>query len=106
MHYILVDGKPVKESDLIEWSIWHEAERYKYQKRTVIAGTVVSTVFLGIDHSFVVRSEVPILWETMVFGGRYHEYQERYCTQEEAYAGHEISCALILGKRKVHCLKI
>lgn len=49
----------------------------------------VSTVFLVIDHNYSGIGP-PILFETMIFGGwfRDHEYQERYCTWEEAEIGH------------------
>ena len=51
--------------------------------------TLVSTVFLGLDHSY--REGSPILWETMVFStdpGVESQYQERYASKEEALAGH------------------
>ena len=46
----------------------------------------VSTVFLGLDHGF--GAEEPVLFETMIFGGEYDEYCERYCTWDEAVEGH------------------
>jgi len=48
----------------------------------------ISTVFLGINHNYS-RHEEPILFETMVFGGRYDEEQERYTTWEKAEIGHK-----------------
>jgi len=47
----------------------------------------ISTVFLGWDHSFMEES-TPILFETMVFGGEYDEFQRRYTTYNEALQGH------------------
>lgn len=52
----------------------------------------VSTVFLGLDHSFSFGKDLPpVLFETMVFhadtGGRDYDC-ERYHTWEEAEAGH------------------
>lgn len=46
----------------------------------------VSTVFLGVDHGF--NSEVPILFETMIFGGDYDGQMYRYSTFGEAKRGH------------------
>ena len=47
----------------------------------------VSTVFLGLDHGF--GSEKPILFETMIFGGKQKsEYCTRYATYQEAVDGH------------------
>lgn len=47
----------------------------------------VSTVFLPIDHGYSI--ERPVLYETMVFGGKYSHYQERYRTEHEAIKGHK-----------------
>lgn len=59
------------------------------------AGVVVSTVFLGIDHSFG-RDGAPVLFETMVFRGREEEpEQHRYSTIAEARAGHEVVTARV-----------
>ncbi|MCK4858907.1 MAG: hypothetical protein KAT58_13115 [candidate division Zixibacteria bacterium] len=48
----------------------------------------VSTVFLGLDHNFSGEGH-PVLFETMVFGeSPLADEQERYCTWDEAVAGH------------------
>ena len=47
----------------------------------------ISTVFLGWDHSFIDES-TPILFETMIFGGQYDEFQRRYKTYNESLQGH------------------
>ena len=51
-------------------------------------GVEVSTVFMVMEHG---RDELdrPILFETMVFGGPHDGLQQRYCTWQEAEAGHE-----------------
>ena len=91
--YILVDGEPVEEPDLMAWGRWFEdADRqvaltYIDEARTVR----VSTVFLGLDHTLARPCRdgaAPILWETMVFGGKLDQEQERYETKAEAVAGH------------------
>lgn len=46
----------------------------------------VSTVFLVIDHGF---ADQPVLFETMVFGGRHDQAQWRYATWDEARQGHD-----------------
>lgn len=53
----------------------------------------VSTVFLGLDHRF--GEGEPILFETMIFGGKHDEYQERYCTWNEAAEGHKRAIELV-----------
>ena len=48
----------------------------------------VSTVWLGADHSWG-HGETPVIFETMAFAeGPFDQTQERYCTRDEARAGH------------------
>lgn len=51
----------------------------------------VSTVYLGIDHSFT-GDGPPLIYETMIFGGELHEEQARYSTREQALEGHAVAC--------------
>lgn len=85
--YILdATGTPVPEPDLITWAKWLEgAERHV--DATTVGDARVSTVFLGLDHSF--GHGPPLLFETMIFGGPHDQYQERYPTRDEAVAGHQ-----------------
>jgi hypothetical protein len=88
-HYILDEnGKPVQEPDLLTWALWFEtAERHV--ALTEIGDIKISTVFLGIDHNYGFdKDPTPVLYETMVFGGALDEDMRRYCTREEAQAGH------------------
>ena len=60
-------------------------------QKTYIDGFCVSTVHLGMDHSF--DGGPSLTFETMIFAVTAtpldHEYQERYHTLEEAKKGHE-----------------
>lgn len=47
----------------------------------------VSTVFLGYDVGLS-GNPAPTLFETMVFGGRYHEYRWHHQTMQEAEECH------------------
>lgn len=47
----------------------------------------VSTVWLGLDHGFLPGGP-PLIFETMIFGGDYADYCQRYATEAEAAAGH------------------
>jgi hypothetical protein len=85
-NYILVDGKPVQEPDTLKWARWVgniDNRRVAYDQ---VGRYTVSTVFLGIDHSF--GGGPPLLYETMIFGPLDEEYQERFSTRKEAVAGH------------------
>ena len=91
-HYIL-DGKNAVSADLITWAKWLEtAERHV--AKTAVSDTVnVSTVFLGLDHSF--GGGPPLLFETMILGGEHDKYQDRYETWEQAEVGHQKAVDLV-----------
>lgn len=55
-------------------------------KHTKINGTLVSTVFLVLDHNFEKKDD-PILFETMTFPDQ--DICRRYRTFEEAVKGHD-----------------
>lgn len=86
--YILnARGEPVPEPNLLKWAHWFDRAN-RTVHRDMVGPLRVSTVFLGLDHSF--GAGPPVLWETMVFDpeGDYH-YQSR-CTggREQAEAMH------------------
>lgn len=62
-------------------------------------GVSVSTVFLCLDHYYDAHpNRAPVLYETMVFGGAHDQDQRRYCTREQALAGHAEVCREVLGR--------
>jgi len=69
--------------------------------KTKVADWEVSTVFLGLDHSF--GGPPPVLWETMVFGipgGR--DVQVRYTSAADARDGHAgIVARLTAGREAI-----
>lgn len=91
--YILDDsGNPVKELDLLKWGKWFESAD-RTVARDEIGDVSVSTVFLGIDHSFDDGS--PVLYETMIFGGAHDQYQERCGNRVAALAMQDRAVALV-----------
>lgn len=92
--YVLDEqGNPRPERDLLAWAQWFEtAERHVALTR--FAWGEVSTVFLGLDHSFALDSMAdplgyrPVLWETMVFGGKLDGEMNHYRSREAALKGH------------------
>lgn len=85
-HYIL-EGREVKPVDLMTWARWMEGHlNGRHVGNDLIGDVRVSTVFLGLDHSF--GEGPPLLFETMVFGGEHDGWQDRYTTWEQALAGH------------------
>jgi len=93
--YILHEKTPIIEHDLIKWAEWFEtADRIVKQDK--IGNTIISTVFLGLDHSF--GGHEPLLFETMIFNRIHDDYQERYSSWDEAEIGHQK--ALLLVRKK------
>jgi hypothetical protein len=87
---------------LMRWAQWFEGRHDRIVDRTDIEGCTVSTVFLGLDHSY--GNGPAILFETMVFPdrelpkdeGRWIEsYQERYATLTDAEQGHAAVVVMI-----------
>lgn len=91
-NYILDGHTPVPCPDIVKWGLWYETAD-RHVARDIVNDVTVSTVFLGIDHSF--GRDEPVLFETMIFGGPHDEYQRRYCTWDEAEAGHRKALALV-----------
>ena len=89
-------GQPiVSESDIDACLIWaklfEDQEYQRVAKTKLVNDVLISTVWIGIDHSFLTEG-LPMIFETMVFGENAvqgDEYQERYATEEEALAGHK-----------------
>jgi hypothetical protein len=112
-HYILNDDHSVtavqvynpdgtlNQPALLTWGKWFGEgdEKRRVAWTEFEDGSHVSTVFLGLDHSFI--DGPPILFESMTFtgqtrksqvlSGEYHEEldQRRYETWDQAVAGHE-----------------
>lgn len=88
------DGKPL-EGGMSEWGKFHADSNYKIIKQEYTADHKywVSTVWLGLDHSF--GGTIPVIFETMVFGAEANKdgfrpdyATSRYSTEQQALAGH------------------
>jgi len=95
MLYVLDENnQPCREENSLKWAQFFEDIEKRKVKSTEVRGVTVSTVFLGIDHNHF-GGGAPILFETMVFGHNqdseeeFYDFQERYCTWDEAVAGHK-----------------
>ena len=85
--YILNKKHELIEADLITWANFFENINNRIVAQDFVNGVRVSTVFLGIDHNF--GDGLPLLFETMLFGGEQDENQWRWHTWQEAKAGHK-----------------
>jgi hypothetical protein len=109
LNYILdKDGNPVPEPDIRKWADWYEEDKRRVAltilKRPFKDDVSISTVFLGIDHSFSFGGP-PILFETMIFGGEHDQWQDRYFTRVESLQGHaeavELAKQSLYGRRNI-----
>lgn len=86
-HYIMHEDGSFEAVSLERWAEWFETgnRRVALDEKK---GVTVSTVFLGIDHSFG-SGPGPVLFETMVFDKDGNDAgQWRYRTRDEALKGH------------------
>jgi hypothetical protein len=79
-----------EQIDRDEWIRLFEAnDSRRVAQDTLADGTRISTVLLGLDHSF--GHGPPLIFETMVFPNRSYDEQDanRYTTLADAVAGHD-----------------
>ena len=93
--YILEGHEPIECSDLMRWANWIEKADRRVAK-TVIGDIKISTVFLGLDHSY--GDGPPQLFETMIFGGDCDKEMWRYSTWDEAETGHQEAVELVKAR--------
>jgi hypothetical protein len=89
----------ISTTDIEVWGKYFETAD-RHIGLTVVGNARVSTVFLGIDHSYRRDEKVaPLLFETMVFNsGEKDEIQLRYATLDQAKRGHKKIVALMQSK--------
>lgn len=94
MRYAILNEKRevVPVDDVITWGKWFE-KHDRIVKQETIGDVKVSTVFLGLDHSF--GSGPPDWFETMIFNGRHDGYCERCETWDQAEAQHAQAVKLV-----------
>lgn len=91
------NGEPVPCDDILKWSEWYGADR-TVANDVIDNLVIVSTVFLGIDHSFS-RDGAPLLWETRVFEGPLDGETHRYTSHEAALSGHAEMMARVFARQ-------
>lgn len=88
MKYYILEGKtPVQVSDVLTWAKMFE-DTDRHVADDYVGSVRVSTVFLGMDHSWN-PSGPPMIFETLIFGGELDGEMDRYSTWEEAEFGHK-----------------
>lgn len=85
---------PKGNKGLFQWGRDLEDFNKKVVKQETINGYWISTVWLGMDHSFLPDEKI-LIFETMVFDRRDNKKSfdeldmDRYSTEEEALKGHK-----------------
>ena len=86
-------GNPIS---MTEWASLLDGGENQIVARTERDGILVSTVYLGLNHAW--DDGLPLIFETMIFGGDHDEEQWRYSTEAEALEGHQAAVTLAFGK--------
>jgi hypothetical protein len=77
-------GKPMTMTD---WAEKFDDFDYRRVALTRLEGGEVSTVWLGLNHRF--GDGTPLIFETMVFGGKMDQECNRYSNEQDAIRGHQ-----------------
>lgn len=98
--YIIKNDEIIKiDGDNVDCIFEWEKSRKEWHIETEINDihdVTISTAFLGIDHSFShSKDHKPVLFETMIFGGKYDGYQVRYTTPGGARKGHDAAVKMV-----------
>jgi hypothetical protein len=80
------DGRPL--TSVLEWGFLHSNLAYIHVRATMVGDVEVSTVWIGIPQAGS-TPERPLIYETMIFGGKLDECAWRYATEAEAEQGHD-----------------
>lgn len=92
--------------NMTTWVATHSDPDYRIVAQHYVRGWMISTIWLGVDHRFIM-SGAPVIFETMIFppgdeaGGRgamSEDYMERYSTEDAAQAGHDRALSWVREK--------
>lgn len=100
-YYRLIDQEVVPlhgDDAVMTWAMTFGSKAHRVIKQEWIGGQFISTVFLGLDHSYSDEGP-PLVFETMIFHGPHNqEYQERASSYAEALVMHAEAVALLLSE--------
>ena len=106
IYYVLDEHKNPVPSNIDALIQWFERGRHVRKNTIKKYNITISTIFMAIDHNFDCHrgDPRPILFETMIFiNGEPDDYQERYCTWQDALKGHRCAVRMVIKKlRKEH----
>jgi hypothetical protein len=86
------DGTPITSP--LEWTFLQANLSYVHVRCTMVGDVEVSTVWVGMALAGGTPTR-PLIFETMVFGGKHDDRAWRYATEDEADAGHDVVVELV-----------
>jgi hypothetical protein len=91
-------GKPITED---QWLRRFKDKDYQIIKQDHVGDKMVSTVWLGLDHSFGDEGD-PLIFETMIFeaGEWAEQFCRRYSREFAAIEGHAFALKVAAGEAK------
>lgn len=96
MWYVLDEYLNIREATIEEWEEYYcDMEKRRIAFTRVSPRIMVSTVFLGLDHSFK-EDTTPVLFESLVIGGKHSDDMLRYTSFDDAIKGHNELVAMVL----------
>lgn len=103
----VLDGRtPRNCPDLAEWAWFMETTDRSVARVELAPGVFVSTVFLGLNYTWLGSGGLPQLFESLVMGGEHGDERLRCSTWAEAEAQHDGLVRLVrrdlLGLRVVN----
>lgn len=87
------DGRTPEPCSFDAWCLCEKARKRPHVAKDQIGDVLVSTVFLGMDHAY--DGGIPLLFETMVFGGEHDLWQDRCSTWSGAEEMHAKAVAMV-----------
>ena len=95
--YVLDDKRQPHSATTEEWGEFWINPNNRRVAFDEVGDFQISTVFLGIDHSY--GNGPPVLFETMIFDGdNFLDYQERCATWEQAEQMHQQAIAWVKAR--------
>lgn len=98
LYYVLDKNGVPRAVNAAEWGKFFNDIGNRRVALYKVGRVEVSTVFLGVDHGF--GGGPPVLFETLISGGKHDGEITRYCTIEAARKGHDEAVKMVKKARK------
>lgn len=103
--YYILKGTEVIPASVEQWAESFNDRENRIVEQNHIGEILISTVFLGLDHSWN-AGDPPMIFETMIFEGKYDEYQERCSSYKQALKMHKRAYDLVYRSQQISLWKL